>query len=365
MTSSQPASRTFSSDNYSGVHPQIIEAITEANVGHASSYGSDPWTARFGDLCRQIFGQDALAYPVFNGTGANVISLQSVLPRWGAVVCAQTAHIHCDEGGAPEKVGGLKLLPVETEDGKLTPELVATEAWGFGDEHRAQPLAISISQTTELGTFYTPGEVCALADFAHERGMALHVDGARLSNAAAHLLSLKTRESRDSARGGLVGEAVDLRSALAEITTDAGVDVLSFGGTKNGLMGAEAVVVLNPDRCEGLKYLRKTDMQLGSKMRFISAQLLGLYEGDLWLRSARHSNGMATRLRERLEGAVPLPYPTESNVVFARLSDGQKERARARFHFYDWPAAPGLVRLMCSWDTTEEDVEELAALITG
>lgn len=350
MTSLQPATRTFSSDNYSGVHPQVIEAIAAANVGHASSYGSDPWTERFGDLCRGIFGQDTLAYPVFNGTGANVISLQSVLPRWGAVVCAQTAHIHCDEGGAPEKVGGLKLLPVETEDGKLTPELVATEAWGYGDEHRAQPLAISISQTTELGTFYTPEEIRALADFAHERGMALHVDGARLSNAAAHLLSAGGRHS-------------DPHSALAEITVDAGVDVLSFGGTKNGLMGAEAVVVLSPERCTGLKFLRKTDMQLGSKMRFISAQLLALYEGDLWLRSARHANEMAARLRAALEGVAPLPYATESNVVFAKLTDEQKERGRSRFHFYDWPGIPGLVRLMCSWDTTEGDVEELSSLI--
>lgn len=349
MTFLPTLSRSFASDNYSGVHPQILDLLVQTNVSHVPAYGADPWTARLDALVKQVFGADALAFPVFNGTGANVTALQSVLPRWGAVVCAASAHIFCDEGGAPEKVGGLKLLPVPTEDGKLTPDLVAREAWGFGDEHRAQPLAISISQTTEFGTFYTPAEVAALAEFAHERGMALHMDGARLSNAGAHLLS------RDP--------SADSHSALAQIT--AGVDVLSLGGTKNGLMGAEAVVVLNPSVATGLKYLRKTNMQLGSKMRFISAQLLGLYEGDLWLTSATHANAMATDLRSGLAGVVPLPYETQSNVVFARLDEAQKARARARFHFYDWPGSPDLARLMCSWDTTAGDVEELVELIRG
>lgn len=349
MTFMPTLSRSFASDNYSGVHPQIMDLLKQVNVSHAPAYGSDPWTARLDELVKEVFGADALAFPVFNGTGANVTALQSVLPRWGAVVCAASAHIFCDEGGAPEKVGGLKLLPIPTEDGKLTPELVAREAWGFGDEHRAQPLAISISQTTEFGTFYTPAEVGALADFAHERGMALHMDGARLSNAGAYLLSQEP--------------TTDRHTALAQIT--AGVDVLSLGGTKNGLMGAEAVVVLNPRVATGLKYLRKTNMQLGSKMRFISAQLLGLYEDDLWLTSATHANTMAADLRAGLEGAVALPYATQSNVVFARLDEEQKARARARFHFYDWPGSPDLVRLMCSWDTTGGDVEELVALIRG
>ena len=339
--------RTFASDNYSGAHPEVLEALTAANVGHASSYGDDPWTAGFGELARDLFGVQAEAWPVFNGTGANVISLQAALPRWGAVICARSAHINVDEGGAPEKVAGLKLLPLDTPDGKLTPEPVDREAWGWGDEHRAQPLAVSISQSTEFGTCYSPAEVRALAEHAHARGMTLHMDGSRLGNAAAHL--------------GV---------PLAAITSEAGVDVLSLGGTKNGLLGAEAVVALNPDAVPGLVYLRKTNMQLGSKMRFVSAQLTALYAGDLWLRSAGRANAMAARLRAGLEapGALPaaaLPYPTQSNVVFVKLPAAAKASARERFHFYDWPGDPDLVRLMCSWDTTPEDVDELVAAIAA
>lgn len=342
--------RGFASDNYSGVHPEVLEAIAAANVGHASSYGADPWTAHFAEVCRGLFGAHTEAFPVFNGTGANVVSLQAALPRWGAVVCAKSAHINVDEGGAPEKVGGLKLLSVPTEDGKLTPELVDIEAWGWGDEHRAQPLAISISQSTELGTCYSPEEVRALADHAHERGMVLHMDGSRLGNAAAHL--------------GL---------SLAELTSEAGVDVLSLGGTKNGLLGAEAVLALNPASVPGILYLRKTNMQLGSKMRFVSAQLSALYENDLWLRSAQHANSMAARLRLGLEGliaedrgeGITLPVATQSNVVFANLPDATKWRAHEAFHFYDWPGDPTLVRLMCSFDTTPEDVDALIAVIAG
>lgn len=343
---SDPAAhpRGFASDNYAGAHPEVLDAVAAANIGHASSYGADPWTARFDEVVRGHFGPDAEAYPVFNGTGANVVSLQSLLPRWGAVICAGTAHIHVDEGGAPEKVAGLKLLPVDTTDGKLTPELVDREAWGWGDEHRAQPLAVSISQSTEFGTCYTPEEVRALADHAHKRGMTLHMDGSRLGNAAAHL--------------GV---------PLASITSEAGVDVLSLGGTKNGLLGAEAVVALNPAATPGLKYLRKTNMQLGSKMRFVSAQLIALYGGDLWLRSAAHANAMATRLRAGLEALdakeIGLAFPTQSNVVFAALPPAVKARARERFHFYDWPGSDELVRLMCSFDTTPEDVDELVAAI--
>ncbi len=237
--------RGFASDNYAGTHPEVLAAIAAANVGHAPAYGSDAWTAHFAEVARELFGPDTEAFPVFNGTGANVLSLQAALPRWGAVVCAKSAHINVDEAGAPEKVAGLKLLPVPTTDGKLTPELVDAEAWGWGDEHRAQPLAISISQSTEFGTVYSPDEIRALADHAHARGMVLHMDGSRLGNAAAHL-----------------------STSLAAITSDAGVDVLSLGGTKNGLLGAEAVLALNPRAVPGLKYLRKLNMQLGSKMRF-------------------------------------------------------------------------------------------------
>lgn len=342
--------RGFASDNYSGAHPEVIAAIAAANVGHASAYGTDAWTERFSEIVRGHFGANAEAYPVFNGTGANVLSLQAALPRWGAVVTVRSAHINVDEGGAPEKVAGIKILGVPSPDGKLTPELVDREAWGWGDEHRAQPLAISISQSTEFGTCYTPAEVRALADHAHDRGMVLHMDGSRLSNAAARL-----------------------GTSLAELTVDAGVDVLSLGGTKNGLLGAEAVIALNPQAVPGLAYLRKLNMQLGSKMRFVSAQLAALYEGDLWLRSAGHSNAMADRLRaglEKLIAADPntqivLPYATQSNVVFAELPADIKARAHEAFHFYDWPGDPRLVRLMCSFDTTEADVDALLAVIVG
>ncbi|HMO11752.1 MAG TPA: beta-eliminating lyase-related protein, partial [Actinotalea sp.] len=218
-------------------------------------------------------------YPVLNGTGANVLALSSMLPAWGAAVCTTNAHVHTDEGGAPEKVAGVKLLPVPTPDGRLTPELIDREAWGWGDEHRAQPLVVSITQTTELGTCYRPEDVAAICEHAHARGMRVHLDGARIANAAATL--------------GL---------PIRAFTSDVGVDVVSFGGTKNGALAAEAVVVLDPAAAQGLTYLRKTDMQLASKMRFVSAQLLALLDGDLWLRSAQHANAMALRLRDAVSG---------------------------------------------------------------
>lgn len=343
---------SFASDNYAGVHPEVIEAIANANTGHTAAYGADPFTAELQHVVQRHFGEIASAWPVFNGTGANVLSLQAMLPRWGAVICAETAHIHNDEGGAPEKVGGLKLLPIATPDAKLTPELIATEARGFDDEHRAQPLVVSITQSTELGTCYTPDEIRAITDFAHSQGMTVHLDGARISNAAAHL-----------------------GCNLREFTTDVGVDVLSLGGTKNGLLGAEAVVVLNPEAAAGLKFLRKTNMQLASKMRFISAQLVALYGDDLWLRSAQHANVMARRLRAGLEqiiatasgelAEIQLPVATQANAVFASLPQDAKDRAHNQFHFYDWPAGENLVRLMCSFDTTERDVDALLDAIAG
>ncbi|MEV5361094.1 beta-eliminating lyase-related protein, partial [Micrococcus luteus] len=290
----------------------------------------------------QHFGDGVEVFPVFNGTGANVVGLQAMMPRWGAVICTETAHIHTDENAAPERVGGLKLLTVATPDGKLTPDLVDRQAWGRGDEHRAQPLAVSITQTTELGTAYTAAEIRALADHAHDRGMALHMDGARIANAAAHL-----------------------GTGLREFTTDAGVDVLSFGGTKNGLLFGEVIVVLNPAATQGLIYLRKLNMQLSSKMRFVSAQLIALLTDDLYLRSARHANAMATRLRHAVEGlpGVAITQPTQSNAVFAILPPGVADRVRARFRFYDWDPATGEVRWMCAFDTTEADVDAFAAAV--
>jgi len=344
------SSRGFASDNYAGAHPEVLAAIAEANGGHQVAYGEDVYTARLQEVMRGHFGEQAEAFPVFNGTGANVTALTSLLPRWGAVVSATTAHINTDEGGAPERVSGLKLLSVPAPQGKLTPELIDLEAWGWGDEHRAQPLAVSITNTTELGTLYTVEEIRAITDHAHSLGMTVHLDGARISNAAAAL-------------------GVPLR----DFTTDAGVDILSFGGTKNGLLYGEAVVVLNPEASVGLTYLRKLNMQLASKMRFASAQLIALLSDDLYLRSATHSNAMAARLRGALEAAIAagsieglsFSQPTEANAVFAVLPAGVADTLRRSFRFYDWDAAAGEVRWMTSFDTTEDDIDAFVAAITS
>ena len=311
--------RGFASDNYSGVHPEVLAALAAANGGHQVSYGEDDYTARLQELMEDHFGAGIERFPVFNGTGANVLSLQSLLPRWGAVICASTAHINMDENGAPERIGGIKLLHVPTPDGKLTPELIDREAWGWGDEHRAQPLAVSITQTTELGTCYTPEEVRAIADHAHATGMKLHMDGARLANAAAHL-------------------DVPLRA----FTRDAGVDILSFGGTKNGLLFGEVVVALNPEAAHGLMYLRKMNMQLASKMRFMSAQFIALLEDDLWLRSAvarqRHG-GPAARGGGRHRRRASPPRRRSPTACSPSCPTGVADRLRESFRFYDWNEA--------------------------
>jgi threonine aldolase len=343
-----PDRRGFASDNNAGVHPELLAAIAAANGGHQLGYGADVYTARLAQVMADHFGEGVEAFPVFNGTGANVVGLQSMLPRWGAVVCAATAHIHTDENGAPERVGGLKLLTVDAPDGKLTPELIDRQAWGWGDEHRAQPLAVSVTQATELGTTYTADEVRAIADHVHALGMRLHMDGARVANAAASL-------------------GVHLRA----FTRDAGVDVLSFGGTKNGLLFGECIVVLNRDAVEGLHYLRKLTMQLASKMRFVSAQFVALLADDLWLRNATHANAMAARLRRSLDSAmdaglitdVSFTQPTQTNAVFAVVPPGVAARVREEFAFYDWNASSGEVRWMCSYDTTEADVDRFVACV--
>ena len=342
--------RGFASDNYAGAHPEVLAAIADANGGHQIAYGEDVYTARLQEVMKEHFGDTAETFPVFNGTGANVTALTSVLPRWGAVVSTSTAHIHTDEGGAPERISGLKLLTVDSPDGKLTPALIDQQAWGWGDEHRAQPLAVSITQTTELGTLYTVDEVRAIAEHAHSHGMVLHMDGARLSNAAAAL-------------------GVGFR----EFTTDAGVDILSFGGTKNGLLYGEAIVVLNPSVSDGLVFLRKLNMQLASKMRFVSAQLIALLSDELWLRSASHANAMASRLRAALEAGVEsgsitglsFSQATEANAVFAILPPGVADRLREKFRFYDWDPATGEVRWMTAFDTTEADIDAFVTAIAS
>jgi len=337
-----PARHDFASDNYAGVHPEILVALAAANDGHVPGYGADPYTEHLQDVLRGHFGADATAYPVFNGTGANVVALQTMLPRWGAVICAETAHINTDENAAPERVGGIKLLTVPTPDGKLTPELVDRHAHGFGDQHRAQPGVVSITQATELGTVYTPDEILAITTHAHGLGLRVHLDGSRLGNAAAGL---------------------DL--PMRALTTDVGVDVVSLGGTKNGILFGEAVLELTPGSTPGIAFQRKVDMQLASKMRFVSAQLIALYEGDLWLRSARHANAMAQRLRAGVE-AVPgvrVTQATDANAVFAALPPGVADALREVRRFYDWNRATGEVRWMCAFDTTEADVDAFVAAV--
>jgi threonine aldolase len=340
--------RGFASDNYAGAHPEVLAAIVDANGGHQIAYGEDAYTAELQKVMKSHFGQQAETFPVFNGTGANVTALTSVMPRWGAVISTSTAHIHTDEGGAPERISGLKLLTVDSPDGKLTPGLIETQAWGWGDEHRAQPAAVSITQTTELGTLYSVAEVHAIAEYVHARGMVLHMDGARISNAAAAL-------------------GVPLR----DFTVDAGVDILSFGGTKNGLLYGEAIVLLDPTKSDGLIYLRKLNMQLSSKMRFVSAQLLALLADDLHLRSASHANAMAARLRSSLEAGIAdgsisgltFSQRTDANAVFAVLDNAAADRIRDRVRFYDWDRAAGEVRWMCAFDTTEADIDNFVKVI--
>jgi threonine aldolase len=337
------STRGFASDNQAAIHPDVLEAIARANQGHAAGYGHDAWTDRLQARFRQHFGEAAQAFPVFNGTAANVLALRAACRPWQAAICAETAHLNVDECGAPEAIAGVKLLTVPGIDGKLTPDLVtATARSRRGDEHQVQARIVSISQSTELGTVYGVEEVAALADAAHADGLALHMDGARLSNAAAAL-------------------GVPLRA----LSTDAGVDIVSFGGTKNGLLGAEAVVFLNDGLAEGFLYLRKQSLQLASKMRFLAAQLEALLSDELWLRLAEHANAMAARLAAAVGDlpAVTITRPVQANAVFATLPPGAASRLREQFAFYVWDERSGEVRWMCAWDTTAEDVDMFAAAV--
>ena len=331
--------RGFGSDNHSGVSPEVIEAIAMANSEHALAYGDDEYTQRLEALIKATFGEGARIYLVFNGTGANVLCIDAMCRSHEAVVCAETAHINVDECGAPQRVVGCRLLTVDTPDGKLTPALVRTRLHGFGFEHHSQPKAISISQPTELGTLYTLEEIKALADLAHSYDMYLHVDGARLANAA-----------------------VALGCTFKEMTTDLGVDALSFGGTKNGLLMGESCVLLNPALDVDMKYRRKQMTQLGSKMRYMAAQMICYLESGIWRRNAEHSNRMAQLLRQEVENLrfptseLRIVYPVQVNSVFAHLPREVWKRLQERYFFYDWDEAADVVRWMCSFDTTEEDI---------
>jgi threonine aldolase len=363
--------RGFGSDNHSGISPEILKAIAAANTDHALAYGDDEWCARTEALFREHFGPQAKVYFVFNGTGANVLCIDAMCRSHEAVVCAETAHINVDECGAPQRVVGCRLLTVDTPDGKLTPELVKTRLHGFGFEHHSQPRAISITQSTELGTLYTLDEIRALADLAHSYHMYLHMDGARLANAA-----------------------VALGCTFKEMTTDLGVDCLSFGGTKNGMLMGESCVLLNPALDVDMKYRRKQMTQLCSKMRFIAAQFEAYLGGvqssaeecktnenyvPLWKRNAMHSNAMAQMLQKELQelmslhslalhctpqhSSIKIMYPVQVNSVFVQLPADIWHALQKEYFFYDWDEAQNVVRWMCSFDTTEEDIHAFVAAL--
>ncbi|MED7928591.1 beta-eliminating lyase-related protein [Nonomuraea sp. LP-02] len=333
--------KSFASDNHAGVHPDILEAMAAANQGDAPAYGDDTWTAAFAERVKEVFGPTAEGFAVLNGAGANMVGLALTLPRrYDAVVCADSAHIATHESGAAERLLGVKLMTVPTSHGKLRPADIESRLHGLGNPHESQPAVVSISQVTELGTCYSPNEIAALAETAHAAGLRLHMDGARLANAAAHL-------------------GCDLKA----ITADVGVDVFSFGGTKNGALAAEAVVVLDPSLADAVPFLRRQSLQLASKMRFISAQLTALLSDDLWHRNAHHANQMATRLAAGLADVpgTSLAYPVESNAVFAQLPHAVAETLRARYLFHYWDEPTGIVRWMTAFDTTPEHVDDFLA----
>ncbi len=333
-------SHDFGSDNHAGAHPAVLQAISQASPGLAPAYGADQWTQRAEEQFRALLGDEARTFFVFNGTAANILGVSLLLRRYEAIICAETAHLNVDECGAAERVLGCKLLTVSAPDGKLAPELVGQRLAGRGDQHRVQPRAVAISQVTELGTCYTIDELSKLSEFCRSIGLFVYVDGARLANAAAHL-----------------------GCGLSELAEHA--DVLSFGGTKNGAVGAEAVIIMSPGLCTDAPYLRKQQLQLASKMRFLSAQFLALLDSDLWLHSARRANAMAQRLARAVREipGVEIQYPVESNAVFAALDPRHVEQLQQDWFFHVWDSGARTVRWMTSFDTTEADVDAFAAAI--
>jgi threonine aldolase len=334
--------RNFASDNNAGVHPEVLEAIARVNQGHVVAYGDDPFTRSAIAKFKEHFGDGIEVFFTFNGTGANVLSLQALNRPYHAVLCSEFAHIYTDECGAPEKHTGCKLIPLPHQDGKITLNSVRHAYHGIGDQHHVQARVISITQSTEMGTVYRPEEIQALAAFAHEHEMFLHVDGARIANAAA-----------------------SLDQTLRQATRDLGVDVLSFGGTKNGIMGGEAVVFFNRALSTDFLYLRKQGMQLASKMRFIAAQFEALLSNDLWRRSAEHANRMAQVLKAEVEKIpqVRVVWKVEANGVFAQIPPHAIDKIKARYFFYPWIEEECIVRWMCSFDTTEDDIKQFAKVV--
>jgi threonine aldolase len=329
--------RGFASDNNAGIHPDILNEIISVNSGHVIGYGSDIYTEKAQAVFKEQMGSSTETFFVFNGTAANVLSLTGITRSWNSVITASTAHLEQDECGAPEKFTGCKVLTVETSDGKITTELIEKHLHGFDFEHHSQPKVISITQSTELGTVYTSGEIRNIADFAHTRGLLLHMDGARIANAA-----------------------VALNLPFKAFTTDSGVDVLSFGGTKNGMMFGEAICFLKPGLADNFKYIRKQGMQLASKMRFISAQYIAYFRNDLWKECATHSNSMARILAEKLRqfDELKITQAVQSNGLFVIMPSEAAERLRKHYFFYPWNEKVSEYRLMTSWDTTESDIDD-------
>ncbi|MCD6113483.1 MAG: low specificity L-threonine aldolase [Bacteroidales bacterium] len=334
--------KSFASDNNSGVHPDILQSIIEANKGDAVGYGDDKYTKKAIKKFKEIFGEDTDVYFVFTGTGANIIGLKSITNTFNSIICAETAHINVDECGAPEIFTGCKLLPIPTKDGKINVEKIKCHIHDIGFEHHSQPKVVSITNTTELGTLYSCEEIKKISNYVHANNMYLHMDGARISNASA-----------------------SLKKGLKEITKDAGVDVLSFGGTKNGMMYGEAVLFFNKKLSENTKYFRKQSSQLCSKMRFISAQFIKFFENDLWLKNATHSNKMAKLLEEKLKDIpeITITQKVESNSVFAIIPQKYIKKLQEKYFFYMWDENKSEVRWMTSYDTEEKDIDNFVSAI--
>lgn len=342
MTLPPPPARSFASDNAAGAHPRVLEALAAANDGHALAYGADPWTARVEDLFRELFGRPVESFLVWGGTGANVMALTSLVGPGDAVVCSDGAHINVDETGAPERIAGTKLMDLPASEGKLVPAQLEELEHLLGVEHHAQPAVLSITQSTELGTLYTAGEVAALTDTAHRMGMKVHLDGARIANATAAL-----------------GGDVD---ALRSFTIDAGVDVISFGVTKAGAVYGEAVVYLDPALARRARFVRKAVTQLPSKMRFVAAQLDALLADGLWIELGTHANAMAALLHDRVHAipGVVLDAPPQVNSLFPVLPAEAIRTLQDWCFFWDWDPSRHQVRWMTAWDTTADDIERFA-----
>ena len=329
--------RSFASDNNSGIHSLMIQAIIDANQGHAVGYGDDDWTKEADSVFRKIFGEDVQPYYVFNGTGANITALQALTSSFHSIICAKTAHIYSDECGAPTKATAAVLKPLSTPDGKLTPKLIEAELHGRGVQHHSQPKVISVSQSTEMGTVYTVEELKALCDFAHSHDLYVHLDGSRLANACA-----------------------SLNVGLRELSRDCGVDILSLGGTKNGMMIGEAILAFRPEWNESLMYYRKQSAQLYSKMRFLSAQYTAYFHDDLWLKNARHSNAMAQSLAKNIKDLpnVNFTQKVEANSLFLILPKEAIQKMLEHYFFYMWNEDTDEIRLVCSWDTIQQDIDD-------